>query len=50
MLVQSDGRGWQAYLSGIPSRRRDAVGTVIRYTVVAEGSPEPHGRRRAGHR
>ncbi len=41
VLVQSDGRGWQAYLSGIPSRRRDVVGTVIRYTVVAEGSPEP---------
>ncbi len=37
VLVQSDGTGWQAYLSGIPSRRRDAVGTVIRYTVVAEG-------------
>lgn len=37
VLVQSDGTGWQAYLSGIPSRRRDAVGTVIRYTVVLEG-------------
>lgn len=40
VLVQSDGRGWQAYLSGIPSRRRDAVGTVIRYTVVADGSAD----------
>jgi hypothetical protein len=39
VLVQSDGRAWQAYLSGIPSGRRDAVGTVIRYTVVAEGGP-----------
>lgn len=41
VLVQSDGRSWQAYLSGIPSRRRDAVGTVIRYTVVVEGGAEP---------
>ena len=40
VLVQSDGRDWQAYLSGIPSRRRDAVGTVIRYTVVVEGVSE----------
>jgi hypothetical protein len=30
VLVQSDGTGWQAYLSGIPSRRQEAVGTVIR--------------------
>jgi hypothetical protein len=40
VLVQSDGRDWQAYLSGIPSRRRDAVGTVIRYTLVAEGGAD----------
>jgi hypothetical protein len=40
ILVQSDGREWQAYLSGIPSLRRDAVGTVIRYTVVAESGTE----------
>jgi len=38
VLVQSDGRDWQAYVSGIPSRRRDVVGAVIRYTVVAEGA------------
>jgi hypothetical protein len=43
VLVQSDGTGWQAYLSGIPSRRRDAVGKVIRYTVVAESAPGPAG-------
>jgi hypothetical protein len=43
VLVQSDGRRWQAYLSGIPSRRRDAVGTVIRYTVVAEGAADQPG-------
>jgi hypothetical protein len=36
VLVESDGRGHRAYLSGIPSARRDAVGTVIRYTLVVE--------------
>ncbi len=40
ILVQSTGHDWQAYVSGIPSRRRDAVGTVIRYTVVAAGEPD----------
>jgi hypothetical protein len=44
VLVQSDGTGWQAYLSGIPSRRRDAVGTVIRYTLVAESASGPSDR------
>jgi hypothetical protein len=43
VLVESDGAGYRVYLSGIPSGRRDAVGTVIRYTVVlragADGSP-----------
>jgi hypothetical protein len=48
VLVQSDGRGWQLYLSGIPSRRRDAVGTVIRYTVVAEGTPDQPAPDRLG--
>jgi hypothetical protein len=43
ILVQSDGPDWQAYLSGIPSRRRDAVGTVIRYTVIAENAPDRVG-------
>jgi hypothetical protein len=38
VLVESDGRGHRAYLSGIPSARRDAVGTVIRYTLVVEHS------------
>ncbi|MFN2495331.1 MAG: hypothetical protein ABR608_05415 [Pseudonocardiaceae bacterium] len=38
LLVQSDGARWQAYLSGIPSVRVDAVGTVARYTVVLEGA------------
>jgi hypothetical protein len=41
VLVQSDGRDWQAYVSGIPSRRRDAVGTVIRYTVIVQSAPAP---------
>ena len=45
LLVQSDGADWQAYLSGIPSARVDAVGTVVRYTVVLEGTcgPGPTG-------
>lgn len=38
VLVQADGDRWQGYLSGIPSARRDAVGTVIRYTLVLEGA------------
>ena len=37
LLVRSDGAAWAAYLSGIPSARVDAVGTVVRYTLVAEG-------------
>jgi hypothetical protein len=40
VLAQSDGHSWQVYLSGIPSGRRDAVGTVIRYTVVAAGGAD----------
>jgi hypothetical protein len=43
VLVESDGVGYRVYLSGIPSGRRDAVGTVIRYTVVlrADGDGPP---------
>jgi hypothetical protein len=43
VLVESDGAGYRVYLSGIPSGRRDAVGTVIRYTVVlrADGDGSP---------
>ena len=37
VLVTSDGAGWAAYLSGIPSTRVDAVGTVVRYTLVVDG-------------
>ena len=37
VLVTSDGAGWAAYLSGIPSSRVDAVGTVVRYTLVLDG-------------
>jgi hypothetical protein len=37
LLVRSDGAAWAAYLSGIPSTRVDAVGTIVRYTLVAEG-------------
>jgi len=37
VLVTSDGERWAAYLSGIPSARVDAVGTVVRYTLVLDG-------------
>jgi hypothetical protein len=37
VLVISDGLRWAAYLSGIPSARVDAVGTVVRYTLVLDG-------------
>jgi hypothetical protein len=37
VLVRSDGVRWAAYLSGIPSARVDAVGTVVRYTLVLDG-------------
>jgi hypothetical protein len=37
VLVVSDGAHWTAYLSGIPSFRVDAVGTVVRYTLVLDG-------------
>ena len=38
VLVTSDGERWAAYLSGIPSARVDAVGTVVRYTLVLDGA------------
>lgn len=37
VLVTSDAERWAAYLSGIPSARLDAVGTVVRYTLVLDG-------------
>jgi hypothetical protein len=37
VLVRSDGERWAAYLSGVPSARVDAVGTVVRYTLVLDG-------------
>ena len=37
VLVTSDGERWAAYLSGIPSARVDAVGSVVRYTLVLDG-------------
>ena len=40
VLVEADAAGYRAYLSGIPSARRDAVGTVIRYTVVLDATAE----------
>jgi hypothetical protein len=38
VLVTSDGERWAAYVSGIPSSRTDAVGTVVRYTLVLDGA------------
>lgn len=40
ILVHSDGSSWKVYLSGIPSSRKDRVGTTIRYTLALEGAPE----------
>jgi hypothetical protein len=37
VLVTSDGERWAGYLSGIPSARVDAVGTVVRWTLVLDG-------------
>jgi hypothetical protein len=37
VLVTSGGGRWAAYLSGIPSARVDAVGTIVRYTLVLDG-------------
>lgn len=37
IIVVGNGSEWRCYLSGIPSARRDRVGTQIRYTVVASG-------------
>jgi len=37
IIVVGNGSEWRSYLSGIPSARRDRVGTQIRYTVVASG-------------
>lgn len=42
VIVNADQREWRCYLSGIPSRRTDRVGTVIRYTVILEGRCEEH--------
>ncbi len=40
LLVQSGEQGWDIYLSGVPSIRRDAVGSTIRFTLVLAGRPE----------
>lgn len=37
LIVSGDRDEWRCYLSGIPSRRTDRVGTTIRYTFVLEG-------------
>lgn len=43
VLVHSDGEVWSAFLSGIPSRRHDAVGTTIRFTLVLGGGSAQAG-------
>ncbi|MGH3568458.1 MAG: hypothetical protein ACRDRH_21010 [Pseudonocardia sp.] len=37
LLLHSSGQSWWAFLSGIRSARRDAVGTTVRFTVALEG-------------
>lgn len=37
IIVRGDRNEWRCYLSGIPSKRTDRVGTAIRYTIVLEG-------------
>ncbi len=37
VLLERDGTSWRCLVSGIPSCRRDRVGTTIRYTLVLEG-------------
>jgi len=38
IVISRKGKDWKCLLSGIPSVRRDRVGTVIRYTLVIEGN------------
>jgi hypothetical protein len=38
VLVKSDGKHWNAYISGISSARFDRVNTPIRYSLVLEGA------------
>ncbi|MGP4001794.1 hypothetical protein [Streptomyces sp. 8N706] len=37
LLMRASGGKWQTYLSGIPSQRRDEVGTPIRFSLALEG-------------
>ena len=37
LIVESADQRWRAYLGGIPSKRLDAVGTVIHYAVMVTG-------------
>lgn len=37
LIIKGEQGEWRCYLSGIPSRRTDRVGTAIRYTIVLEG-------------
>ncbi|MFD0527422.1 hypothetical protein ACFQ1I_09530 [Kitasatospora arboriphila] len=43
LLVEARGGRWRAYLSGIPSQRRDEVSTPIRFTLALEGATASGG-------
>ena len=47
VLLESDARGWRMLASAIPSTRRDAAGTIIRWTVVLECAGASRGARDA---
>ncbi len=36
-IILEQKRGWRAFLSGIPSKRKDSVGTTINYSLMLEG-------------
>lgn len=37
IIVDGDQSNWRCFLSGIPSQRKDRVGTTVRFTIVLEG-------------
>ncbi|MGW6458660.1 hypothetical protein ACWF94_22560 [Streptomyces sp. NPDC055078] len=48
LLAVSSKERWRILISGVPSTRTDSVGTLIYYTLVLHGSPEPGGGTGAG--
>jgi hypothetical protein len=47
IIVRGDGSEWGCFVSGIPSGRRDRVGTIIRYSLVLGGPCDKEGRNSA---